>query len=192
MKKKDLAQALGISASMVSRLSRRGMPTDCVERAKRWRKRHIEPGRIKGVRFDASAQAQSQAQLQAAVHEAVKAAQLQAGPHLRECLGLFEEAIATLQQSSMPVDLETALESLWRLLFSLVVWRCGGVEKAALHWWHWLSLIPADLAESDDVAEHLESVCIEPITLEGFQTALSPVAPISLEQLHAAFLALKA
>lgn len=178
MKKKDLAHALGISASMVSRLSRRGMPTDCVERAKRWRKRHIEPGRIKGVRFDASAQAQSQAQLQA-------------GPHLRECLGLFEEAIATLQQSSMPVDLETALESLWRLLFSLVVWRCGGVEKAALHWWDWLSLIPADLAESDDVAEHLESVCIEPITLEGFQTALSPVAPISLEQLHAAFLALK-
>lgn len=52
MQKKELAQLLGISAPMVTKLSKRGMPTDTVERAARWRKRHLEPGRIKGVRFD--------------------------------------------------------------------------------------------------------------------------------------------
>jgi len=55
MTKKDLALALGISASMVSRLIKRGMPVD-VERAKRWRRRHIEPGRMKGVRHDPNAE----------------------------------------------------------------------------------------------------------------------------------------
>lgn len=50
MLKKDLADALGISAAMVSKLSKRGMPTDSVERARRWRKRHLEQGRVKGMR----------------------------------------------------------------------------------------------------------------------------------------------
>ena len=52
MLKKDLAEQLGISGAMVSRLAKRGMPTDSLERAQRWRKRHLEPGRMKGVRFD--------------------------------------------------------------------------------------------------------------------------------------------
>lgn len=47
MKMIDLARELGISTSMVSRLAKRGMPTDSVERAARWRRRHLEPGRIK-------------------------------------------------------------------------------------------------------------------------------------------------
>ena len=47
MLKKDLALALNISPAMVTRLSQRGMPTDTVERAQRWRKRHLEPGRLK-------------------------------------------------------------------------------------------------------------------------------------------------
>lgn len=50
MLKKDLAQALNISPAMVSRLAKRGMPTDTPERAERWRKRHLEPGRVKGMR----------------------------------------------------------------------------------------------------------------------------------------------
>ncbi|OJU91023.1 MAG: hypothetical protein BGO13_00210 [Burkholderiales bacterium 66-5] len=50
--KKELAQALGISGSMVSRLAKRGMPTDSVARAERWRRRHLEPGRMKGQRLD--------------------------------------------------------------------------------------------------------------------------------------------
>ena len=54
MTKTELAKQLGISASMVSRLARRGMPTDSLERAQRWRRRHLEPGRMKGVRFDNS------------------------------------------------------------------------------------------------------------------------------------------
>lgn len=52
MLKKELAEALGISAAMVSKLAKRGMPTDTVERAQRWRRRHLEPGRIKGVRYE--------------------------------------------------------------------------------------------------------------------------------------------
>lgn len=56
MTQKELAQLLGISTGMVSRLVKRGMPTDSLERAKRWRKRHLEPGRVKGSRFDPNAQ----------------------------------------------------------------------------------------------------------------------------------------
>jgi hypothetical protein len=54
MTQKELAQALGITPGMVSRLAKRGMPVDSVERAQRWRKRHLEPSRIKGNRFDTS------------------------------------------------------------------------------------------------------------------------------------------
>ena len=52
MNQKELAAALGISGAMVSRLKKQGMPVDTPERAQRWRKRHLEPGRIKGSRFD--------------------------------------------------------------------------------------------------------------------------------------------
>lgn len=52
MQQNELAKLLGISPAMVSRLKKQGMPTDSLERAQRWRKRHLEPGRIKGSRFD--------------------------------------------------------------------------------------------------------------------------------------------
>lgn len=52
MKQKELAALLGVSEAMVSRLVKKGMPTDSLERAQRWRKRHLEPGRMKGVRFN--------------------------------------------------------------------------------------------------------------------------------------------
>jgi hypothetical protein len=55
MLKKDLAALLEISPAMVSRLAKQGMPVDTLERAKRWRKRRLEPSRIKGSRFDPSA-----------------------------------------------------------------------------------------------------------------------------------------
>ena len=51
MLKKELAAALGISPAMVSKLAKRGMPVDSVERARRWRKRHLDPGRVKGQRM---------------------------------------------------------------------------------------------------------------------------------------------
>ena len=52
MNQKELAALLGISPAMVSRLAKRGMPIDDPDRARRWRKRHLEPGRIKGTRYD--------------------------------------------------------------------------------------------------------------------------------------------
>ena len=52
MLQKELAQLLDISPAMVSKLKKQGMPTDTPERAKRWRKRNLEPGRVKGSRFD--------------------------------------------------------------------------------------------------------------------------------------------
>lgn len=51
MQQKELAKLLGVSTSIVSRHVKRGMPTDTIERAEKWRKRHLEPGRIKGTRF---------------------------------------------------------------------------------------------------------------------------------------------
>ena len=54
MQQKQLAQLLDISPAMVSRLAKRGMPVDTLERAERWRKRHLEPGRVKGSRFGTS------------------------------------------------------------------------------------------------------------------------------------------
>jgi hypothetical protein len=52
MQQNELAQLLNISPAMVSRLAKRGMPTDDLLRAQRWRKRHLDPGRIKGSRFN--------------------------------------------------------------------------------------------------------------------------------------------
>ena len=52
MQQKELAKLLDISPAMVSRLAKRGMPTDDPERDQRWRKRHLEPARVKGVRAD--------------------------------------------------------------------------------------------------------------------------------------------
>ncbi|MDZ7862099.1 hypothetical protein [Acidovorax sp.] len=63
MTQKELAALLGISGAAVSKLVKRGMPTDSLERAKRWRKRHLEPGRVKGAKFDPAAPAMSPAEV---------------------------------------------------------------------------------------------------------------------------------
>lgn len=55
MQRQELAKHLGISPSMVTKLAKRGMPVDTVERAKRWRNRHLEPGRVKGSRMGTEA-----------------------------------------------------------------------------------------------------------------------------------------
>lgn len=52
MNGKDMAAALGISEAMVSRLRKRGMPMDELERAERWRRRNMAPARMKGARMD--------------------------------------------------------------------------------------------------------------------------------------------
>lgn len=52
MLRKDLAKQLDISAAMVSKLAKRGMPTHDVQAARRWRDRHLEPARRKDARID--------------------------------------------------------------------------------------------------------------------------------------------
>lgn len=52
MQQKHLARALGISPAMVSKLAKRGMPTDSLDSAQRWRRRHLEPARMKGSRVE--------------------------------------------------------------------------------------------------------------------------------------------
>jgi len=48
-----LAELLGIAKSAVTAQATRGMPTDSLEAAQAWRKRNIDPARMKGNRFDA-------------------------------------------------------------------------------------------------------------------------------------------
>lgn len=55
MTRAELAAALDISRAMVSKLERRGMPVDSLEAALRWRRRHLEPSRVKGTRADTRA-----------------------------------------------------------------------------------------------------------------------------------------
>lgn len=52
MQQKDLAALLGVSPAIVSRHAKKGMPTDTLERAEKWRRRHLEPGRVKGTRYE--------------------------------------------------------------------------------------------------------------------------------------------
>lgn len=73
MQQNELAKLLDISPAMVSRLAKRGMPTDTVERAERWRKRHLEPGRVKGSRFDPNRKAKPPIQTQATPNPATAA-----------------------------------------------------------------------------------------------------------------------
>lgn len=51
MQQKELAEALGISPTMVSKLVKRGMPATSLEAAQRWRRRHLEPARLKNARM---------------------------------------------------------------------------------------------------------------------------------------------
>lgn len=57
MTTKTLAEQLGISKSMTSRLVRRGMPR-AVEAAKLWRTQNLEPARVKGARPNIAANAE--------------------------------------------------------------------------------------------------------------------------------------
>lgn len=52
MNRTELARALGVTPGMVTRYAQRGMPVDTLERAQRWRRRHLELGRMKENRFD--------------------------------------------------------------------------------------------------------------------------------------------
>ena len=60
MFQKDLAEALRISASMVTRLKQQGMPTNSIAGAKRWRDANLAPNLIKGARASWSTEKDSE------------------------------------------------------------------------------------------------------------------------------------
>ena len=77
--RKDLAVALGISGAMVTKLAKRGMPVDDLDKAVRWRQRHLEWQRSKGVRADTVAPDAGPASQRAAVSTAAVDGVLPAG-----------------------------------------------------------------------------------------------------------------
>lgn len=125
MLKKELAQLLGVSESLVSRHAKRGMPTDSLERAQRWRKRHLEPGRVKGSRYDPKAMAKAPA-------PAVKA------PDLGECIEQLNKA---LQAGPVPHD-APALHNTRTALRTMPDWR-GAAETLEMPVRVWGRLIAA-------------------------------------------------
>lgn len=129
MLKKELAQHLGVSESMVSRHAKQGMPTDSVERAQRWRKRHLEPGRVKGSRYDSKAK------------PAEKAAKM---PDIAQCVALLGEA---LQAGPVPHDAPLLLNTR-HALRTLPDWRAAA-ESVEMPVRVWVRLIA--VACSDDV-----------------------------------------
>ena len=50
MKLCELAEQLDVSTSMISRLRRRGMPTNSVAAARAWRTANLDPALVKGAR----------------------------------------------------------------------------------------------------------------------------------------------
>ncbi len=125
MLKKDLAQLLGVSESMVSRHAKQGMPTDSAERAKRWRKRHLEPGRVKGSRYDGKAKATPRAKPGTV-------------PDLEKCVELLSEA---LQAGPVSHD-ATVLVNTRTALRTMPDWR-GAAETLAMPVRVWVRLIAA-------------------------------------------------
>lgn len=122
MQGKDLAKALGISGAMVSRLKKRGMPTDSIERAERWRRRHLETARLKGNRLDSRAEVQPPAQqsprsaralsveAQLAQRLGDAAHELAGGPDFGSIAKPLRQALRTIPVASWPA-------------LSLAVWR---------------------------------------------------------------------
>jgi transcriptional regulator with XRE-family HTH domain len=112
----DLAAAIGISASMLSRLKKRGMPVDSLPAARAWRKRHLNTSLTKPYRYtpfrDAPrATKQPQAPITAGD---VNALGRLAEKHFDEYAGRLRDAMRRLPradrpQVSLPLDVLEAL-----------------------------------------------------------------------------------
>jgi hypothetical protein len=109
MQQNELAALLNISPAMVSRLKKKGMPTDTAERAERWRRRHLEPGRIKGSRFDPTQAAEPTARKPAPAAAAVPGVSVADV----EAAGIeLDNALATVDQAWADVMLQQVRDSL--------------------------------------------------------------------------------
>lgn len=160
MLKKELAQLLGISPAMVTRLSQRGMPTDTLERAQRWRRRHLEPGRVKGNRFDANYTESRRvpAAVQAPMHPARAHAQMlmNAAAEMLGCGTSIAPLIPALRTSLAGVPLsQRSLVSLSVAVMDVLVQDVAAVLSTTEAGPS--SDAPADAIESmsDEEAEHM-------------------------------------
>lgn len=95
MLQKELAKILGISPAMVSKLKKLGMPVDDPDRSRRWRKRNLEPGRIKGSRFDPNRGAQIVAAPHATPSTATADLQAELLPEVEAAGAAIDQALAT-------------------------------------------------------------------------------------------------
>jgi DNA-binding MarR family transcriptional regulator len=109
MQQKELAALLGVSPAMVSRHVKRGMPADTLERAEKWRRRHLEPGRVKGVRYEPSRTAKPTIQKPASAARAMP------------CVTVADvEAMADLTDSALARGNQDAAETRIRQLRELL------------------------------------------------------------------------
>ncbi len=133
MQKKELAELLGISASMVSRLAKRGMPTDTIERAKRWRNRHLEPSRVKSNRLDPKAAPAQGAPRPIATRKDAPGAGIDPAA-LRAALELAGRFMAG-HLSTDPVQRQHELRPLRELLICLPLADALSLTFPAALWW---------------------------------------------------------
>ncbi|QEA13777.1 helix-turn-helix domain-containing protein [Comamonas flocculans] len=134
MQKKELAELLGISASMVSRLAKRGMPTDTIERATRWRNRHLEPSRVKGNRPDQKAAPAQGAPRPIATRKDAPGAGIDPAA-LRAALELAGRFMAG-HLSADPMQRQHELRPLRELLARLPLASAMPLTFPAALWWH--------------------------------------------------------
>ncbi|MDD3936853.1 hypothetical protein [Rhodoferax sp.] len=111
MTKKELARLLGVSPSIVSRHAKNGMPTDSLERAQKWRKKHLESARVKGARFDPNAQQTGGAETAAPL---VKTRAFRGGVALVETLARATSATLANAPASNAADMVAELRVLLR------------------------------------------------------------------------------
>ena len=118
MLKKDLATALGISGSMVSRLAKQGMPTDTPERAQRWRTKHLSMGKMRGDRIGQPAPT-SKAERLCALRDQVRGLDVSAALPLADWLLLLEWMLhpnAQRRLSAMPPTIKITAQELSELI----------------------------------------------------------------------------
>lgn len=108
MLRKDLAEALGLSAASITKQAKRGMPTHDVEAARRWRERHLEIARRKSPPPAAQTQAPSDTPRPqpAAAHDAGQALE-----HARQIIDLAAELLAAGRLQPMLGAVRAALRA---------------------------------------------------------------------------------
>lgn len=138
MLRKDLAEALNISGAMVSKLAKRGMPTHDIEAARRWRDRHLEPGRRKGMRIDTVTRSPADAAAQPAARSGafeaalrvceLGARMLHAGQfdHVRDGVRAALRAVPVAERQHLRMD-----RALWDALIEDVHAVCNSAAPAS-------------------------------------------------------------